>query len=76
VIFDNKHGVQFSPTVDGAIKQDAGEESVLAAKICLEDTRLSDEILYFLNEAAATNFWIVENCRYVLTIGVHDFYAP
>ncbi len=76
VIFDNEHGVQFTPTVDGAIEQTAGEESVLAAKICLEDTRLSDEILYFLNEAAATNFWIVENCRYVLTIGVHDFYAP
>lgn len=76
VIFDDEHGVQFSPTVDGAIGQTAGEESVLAAKICLEDTRLSDEILYFLNEEMATNFWIVENCRYVLTIGDHDFYAP
>lgn len=76
VIFDDEHGVQFTPTVDGAIEQPAGEESVLAAKICLEDNRLSDEILYFLNEAIATNFWIVENCRHVLSIGAHDFYAP
>jgi len=76
VIFDTRHGVQFSPTVDGAIEQEAGADSVLAAKICLENTRLSKEILYFLNESMATNFWIVENCRYVLTIGGHDFYAP
>ena len=76
VIFDREHGVQFSPTADGAIELTAGAESVLAAKICLEDRRISDEILYFLNEAAATNFWIVENCRFVISIGDHDFYAP
>lgn len=76
VIFDNENGVQFSPTVDGGIEQTPGEESILAAKICLENHRLSDEILYFLNEAMATNFWIVENCSYILSIGCHDFYAP
>lgn len=76
VIFDDEHGVQFTPTANGEIDKPAGEESVMAAKICLEDTRLSDEILYFLNESIATNFWIVDNCRYVLTIGDHDFYAP
>lgn len=76
VIFDDEHGVQFTPTTNGEINKPAGEESVMAAKICLEDTRLSDEILYFLNQSIATNFWIVENCRYVLTIGSHDFYAP
>lgn len=76
VIFDDENGVQFTPTANGEIDKPAGEESIMAAKICLEDTRLSDEILYFLNESIATNFWIVENCRYVLTIGNHDFYAP
>ena len=76
VIFDRKNGVQFSPTVDGAIQQSAGEESVIAAKICLENTRISDKILYFLNKSAATNFWVVDNCRYILTVGNHDFYAP
>lgn len=76
VIFDDEHGVQFTPTTNGEINKPAGEESIMAAKICLEDTRLSEEILYFLNESIATNFWVVENCRYVLTIGDHTFYAP
>lgn len=76
VIFDDENGVQFTPTANGEINKPAGEESIMAAKICLEDTRLSEEILYFLNESIATNFWIVQNCRYVLTIGNHDFYAP
>lgn len=75
VIFDNKNGVQFTPTVNGAINNEANEESVLAAKICLEDSSLSDDILYFLNEDLAESKWIVENCRYVMTIGEHDFYA-
>lgn len=75
VIFDRKNGVQFSPTADGAINQTAGEESILAAKLCLEDTRLSDDILYFLNQKMATNFWIVHNCDFVVSIGGHDFYS-
>lgn len=76
VIFDNKHGVQFTPTMNGAISADAGYDSILAAKITLEDTRLSHNILYFLNEELATSFWIVENCKFVMSIGCHDFYAP
>ena len=76
VIFDTENGVQFSPTANGAINRDATADSIIAAKICLENTRISDEILYFLNEELATNFWIVENCRYVMSIGCHDFYAP
>jgi len=75
VIFDRKNGVQFSPTADGAINLTAGEESILAAKLCLEDTRLSDSILYFLNQKLATSFWIVYNCDYVVSIGCHDFYS-
>lgn len=75
VIFDKKNGVQFTPTVNGAIEKEPGEDSIAAAKICLEDTKLSDEILYFLNEELATSFWIVENCTYVMTIGSHDFYT-
>lgn len=75
VIFDRKNGVQFSPTADGAINQTAGAESILAAKLCLENTRLSNDILYFLNQKLATNFWIVYNCDYVVSIGGHDFYS-
>lgn len=76
VIFDNRNGTQFTPTANGTIYQTPGEDSVMAAKICLEDTRLSDEILYFLNRRIASSFWIVENCRLVMEIGGHSFYAP
>ncbi len=76
VIFDRKNGVQFTPTANGAIYQTPGDESVMAAKICLEDTRLSEDILYFLNRRLASSFWIVENCRFVMDIGGHSFYAP
>ncbi len=74
VIFDRKNGVQFTPTIDGAIEKKAGADSVAAAKICLEDYRLSDTILYFLNESISTSKWVVQNCTYVMTIGNHDFY--
>ncbi len=76
VIFDTENGVQFTPTANGAISEKAGEESILAAKICLEETRIWDKILYFLNIEKSTNFWIVENCTHIFTIGDHDFYAP
>lgn len=75
VIFDKENGVQFTPTVNGAIEKNPDEDSIAAAKICLENTRLSEDILYFLNEELASSLWIVENCTYVMTIGCHDFYA-
>lgn len=75
VIFDKENGVQFTPTANGAIEKDPDEDSIAAAKICLEDVRLSDDILYFLNEELSSSLWIVENCTYVMTIGCHDFYA-
>ncbi len=75
VIFDNDHGVQFTPTVNGAIEQDAGAESVLAAKLCLDDAVLNENILYFLNEKIASSLWIPENCEFVMAIGDHTFYA-
>ncbi len=75
VIFDTQNGVQFTPTANGAIEEEPCEDSIAAAKICLEDNRLSDDILYFLNEKIAASLWIVENCTYVMTIGSHDFYT-
>lgn len=75
VIFDNDHGVQFTPTVNGAIEQDAGAESILAAKLCLDDAVLDENILYFLNEEIASSLWVPENCEFVMAIGEHTFYA-
>ena len=74
VIFDRKYGVQFSPTLDGTIYRDASYTSVLAAKICLEGTSLSDNALFFLNPRAAESNWIVKSREYAYSIGGHDFY--
>ncbi len=75
VIFDSKYAVQFTPTANGTIYQTPDADSVAAAKQCLEGYRTDPSILYFLNPAIATNFWIVENRPFVMTIGNHDFYA-
>ncbi len=75
VIFDRKYGVQFTPTANGYIYRTPSEESVIAAKICLEGYSISYEILYFINAALATNFWVPQNRDYVMTISGHDFYS-
>ncbi len=75
VIFDNKYAVQFTPTANGEINKNPTEESVIAAKICLEGYSISDDIIYFLNQKIATSTWIQNNRPYNMTIGNHDFYS-
>lgn len=74
VIFDRKYGTQFSPVAIGTIYQKPTAKAEIAAKICLEGYSLSEDILFFLNPRAATNFWIVKNRPYAFSIGNHDFY--
>ena len=74
VIFDKKYGVQFSPTLDGRIYEEPSYTSILAAKICLEGTSLTDDAMFFLNPVTAQSNWIVKNRQYAYTIGNHDFY--
>lgn len=74
VIFDRKHGTQFSPVPMGTIYNKPSESSVIAAKICLEGYTLSDEILFFFNPRIATSNWISKNRPYAFTIANHDFY--
>ncbi len=74
VIFDRKYGVQFSPILDGSIYNTPTYTATLAAKICLEGTRLSSDALFFLNPRTAQSSWIVNNREYAYTIGGHDFY--
>lgn len=75
VIFDNEHGVQFTPTVNGAIEEDPAADSITAAKLVLDGARIDGDLLYFLNPDIATNFWIPQNRVYCMTIGSHDFYS-
>ena len=74
VIFDRKYGVQFSPILDGRIYEEPSYTSILAAKICLEGTSLTDNAMFFLNPVTAQSNWIVNNRTYAYTIGNHDFY--
>ncbi len=75
VIFDREHGVQFTPTANGTIYNTPTEESIIAAKLCLDSYYLSRSAMYFLNPALATSFWIPANRPYLTTIGSHDFYS-
>ena len=75
VIFDSKNGVQFTPTINGAIYNSPDADSIIAAKICLEGYRISNDILFFMNEELAESLWIANNCKFVMTVGSHDFYA-
>ena len=74
VIFDTRFGVQFSPIINNSIYDTPTEESILAAKICLEGYTLSSEILYFFNKDIATSAWISENRPFAFKIGSHSFY--
>lgn len=74
VIFDRQWGVQFTPVANGTIYNAPTEESVLAAKLCLEGADAAGDSLYFLAPELATNFWIMETRDYVTTIGCHWFY--
>ncbi len=74
VIFDRRHGIQFTPAVTGTIYNTPSNESIIAAKICLEGYSLSDDILFFYNPKEATSSWIARNRPYVMTIGNHKFY--
>ena len=74
VIFDKKHGVQFTPAANGAIYNTPGQDSITAAKICLEGYSLSNRILFFMNPRIATSNWISKNRPFAFSIKNHDFY--
>ncbi|MBE6589192.1 MAG: copper amine oxidase [Ruminococcaceae bacterium] len=74
VIFDRKHGTQFSPVSFGTIYNPPAASSVIAAKICLEGYSISDTALFFMNPRISTSNWISKNRPYAFTIGNHDFY--
>ncbi len=74
VIFDRRYGTQFSPVDNGTIYNTPTEESIIAAKMCLEGYTISDSILYFVNPKLAPNSWAAKNRPYAFTIGNHAFF--
>ncbi|MBQ2729433.1 MAG: cell wall hydrolase [Clostridia bacterium] len=75
VIFDKKNGVQFTPTVNGAINCTPSEDSIIAAKLCLDGASISDNALFFVNEALAENSWVSDNREFIVAVGNHKFYS-
>ncbi len=74
VIFDFKHGTQFTPAATGAIYKSPYYLSVIAAKICLEGYTVSDAILFFYEPTASTTNWIDRARPFAFRIGAHRFY--
>lgn len=66
---------QFQVVSTGSIYKEPLEESVIAAKLCLEGYNVVGESLYFLNPAVSSNYWFRANLTYVTTIRHHEFYA-
>ena len=74
VIFDRKHGVQFSPVLDGSIYHTPYGDSVIAAKRALSGENVAGPSLFFLNPITATNHWIPNSRPFYTAIANHHFY--
>lgn len=75
VIFDTTYGIQFDPVRSGSIYMEPNEESVLAAKLCLDGCEMAGDSLYFVNPAVGSTSWFRNTRTFVASIGDHDFYA-
>lgn len=76
VIFDQANGVQFTPVANGTVYNTPNEESVAAAKLCLEGaSTVPPNCLYFINASIAGSLWVPQNRPYIKDIGNHQFYA-
>lgn len=75
VIFDRRYGIQFTPAYTSGIYAEPYENSVIAAKICLEGYTVSEDALFFYAPKYVYAAWIEENREYLFTIGGHKFFA-
>ena len=74
VIFDKNYGIQFTPVANGTIYNTPTEQSIIAAKICLEGYSINSDILYFVNPIKSPNSWVSKNEVFFRQIGNHAFY--
>ena len=73
VIFDFRHGVQFTPCKNGSVYRNPTESAVIAAKLCLDGADVAGSSMYF----AATylrSSWMSRNRDTSMVIGKHCFY--
>lgn len=74
VVFDRKHGVQFTPVSDGRIYNSPTRGSVQAAKLALRGERPVGDSLFFMNPKTASSSWISKNRVLFARINNHSFY--
>jgi len=74
VIFDKKHGVQYQPTINGAIYNSPSSEAMKAAKSAVNGNNNVGKSMFFFNPKKSTSNWISKNRTYYTTIGNHKFY--
>ena len=74
VIFDHKHGVQFTPTVNGAIYNTPSTESYIAAVEVLEGKMNAEGALFFYNPRYAKSTWVSRNREFAFSLSNHNFY--
>lgn len=75
VVFDDRFGVQFSPTANGTIYQDPSAEAVIAAKLAMDGANVVEDSFFFVNPSIASSRWFDESLTFVTTIGSHSFYT-
>lgn len=63
---------QFSPVSNGTIYREPDEDSLIAAKLCLDGAREAEDCLYF--NVVGLRSWADSARTYVCTIGDHNFY--
>lgn len=75
VIFDMNYGVQFTPAYTGSVYNEPTEESIIAAKLCMDGCRVGGDVMYFCTTEIMHTSWAGLNRPYVMTIGNHAFFA-
>ena len=74
VIYDTEHSIQFEPVALGGIREEPGEQAVIAACLVLEGANTVGESLYFVNPAFGSA-WFDSSLELVTAIGNQNFYA-
>jgi len=74
VIFDSRHGIQFSPIRNGSINNSPQPTAILAAIEVLEGRRNASSALFFKNPNIVPVSWISNNREYAFSIENHSFF--
>ncbi len=74
VIYDFSAGVQFAPAVDGSMELEPTEQTILAAKLCLDGAVVCKNGYYFMG-TYVESCWASRNRPLVMTVGKHNFFG-